>query len=94
MSIRPFKTGACRGLGSLLPPRIEDYVELDNPVRGIEAYVSMLGLAALGFRHADRDGGAGQPPYDPADLLKLSPVWLPEPGAFLAPAGARGGARR
>ena len=30
-----------------------------------------LDLAALGFRHADRDGGAGQPPYDPADLLKL-----------------------
>ena len=71
MTIRPFKTGACRGQGSLLPPRIEDYVGADNPVRVIEAYVSMLDLAALGFRHADRDGGAGQPPYDPADLLKL-----------------------
>ena len=71
MTIRPFKTGACRGQGSLLPPRIEDYVGPDNPVRVIEAYVSLLDLAALGFRHADRDGGAGQPPYDPADLLKL-----------------------
>ena len=71
MTIRPFKTGACRGQSSLLPPRIEDYVGPDNPVRVIEAYVSMLDLAALGFRHADRDGGAGQPPYDPADLLKL-----------------------
>ena len=71
MTICPFKTGACRGQGSLLPPRIEDYVGPDNPVRVIEAYVSMLDLAALGFRHADRDGGAGQPPYDPADLLKL-----------------------
>jgi transposase len=71
MTIRPFKTGACRGQASLLPPRIEDYVDLDNTVRVIEAYVSMLDLAALGFRHADRDGGAGQPPYDPADLLKL-----------------------
>ena len=71
MTIRPFKTGACRGQSSLLPPRIEDYVGPDNPVRVIEAYVSMLDLAALGFRHADRDFGAGQPPYDPADLLKL-----------------------
>jgi hypothetical protein len=55
MTIRPFKTGACRGQSSLLPPRIEDYVGPDNPVRVIEAYVGMLNLAALGFRHADRD---------------------------------------
>jgi hypothetical protein len=48
MTIRPFKTGACRGQSSLLPPRIEDYVGPDNPVRVIEAYVSMLDLAALG----------------------------------------------
>ncbi len=40
-------------------------------MRAIEAYVRALDLAALGFRHAEGDGGAGQPPYDPADLLKL-----------------------
>jgi hypothetical protein len=28
-------------------------------------------LAALGFQHATGDAGRGQPPYDPADLLKL-----------------------
>ena len=28
-------------------------------------------LAKLGFRHADRGAGVGQPPYDPSDLLKL-----------------------
>ncbi|MGJ4942676.1 IS1182 family transposase [Bradyrhizobium sp. HKCCYLS1011] len=57
---------------SLLPPRVEDYVEPDNPVRAIEGYVCALDLAKLGFRHAKRRGsGAGQPPYDPADLLKL-----------------------
>jgi transposase len=28
-------------------------------------------LMALGFRDVGSDGGAGQPPYDPADLLKL-----------------------
>ena len=71
MTSRSFKTGQCREQASLLPPRIEDYVGPDNPVRAIEAYVQSLDLAALGFRHADRDGGAGQPPYDPADLLKL-----------------------
>src|SRR5438309_11457149 len=68
---RPFKTGQCRKQASFLPLRIEDYVGSDNPVRAIEAYVQSLDLAALGFRHAGSDGGAGQPPYDPADLLKL-----------------------
>jgi transposase len=40
-------------------------------VRAIEAYVGALDLSRLGFRHAGAGGGAGQPPYDPADLLKL-----------------------
>src|SRR5947209_2186135 len=71
MTNRMFKLGQCREQPSLLPPRVEDYVGPDNPVRAIEAYVQSLDLAALGFRHADRDAGAGQPPYHPADLLKL-----------------------
>jgi transposase len=71
MTNRIFKIGQSREQGSFLPPRIEDYVAADNPVRAIEAYVCALDLAALGFRHAEGDGGAGQPPYDPADLLKL-----------------------
>jgi transposase len=33
--------------------------------------VKALDLAKLGFRHAKRGVGAGQPPYDPSDLLKL-----------------------
>jgi transposase len=61
-----------REQGSLLPARVEDYVDRANPVRAIEAYVCALDLAKLGFRHANRGGaGVGQPPYDPADLLKL-----------------------
>src|SRR6266481_271242 len=71
MTNRNFKTGACREQASFLPPRIEDYVGPDNPVRAIEAYVASLDVEKLGFRHADAGGGAGQPPYDPADLLKL-----------------------
>jgi transposase len=72
MTNRTFKTGESREQASLLPPRIEDYVGADNPVRAIESFVDALGLAKLGFRHADRGAEeAGQPPYDPADLLKL-----------------------
>ena len=72
MTNRTFKSGANREQVSLLPPRVEDYVAKDNPVRAIEAYVEALDLAALGFRHADRGAnGVGQPPYAPADLLKL-----------------------
>ena len=72
MTNRPFKTGESRDQPSLLPPRIEDYVGPDNPVRAIESFVCALDLAKLGFRHAERSTEAmGQPPYDPADLLKL-----------------------
>jgi transposase len=71
MTNRPFKAGESRQQPSLLPPRLEDYVGPDNPVRAIESYVSALDLAKLGFRHAGRGVEVGQPPYDPADLLKL-----------------------
>lgn len=43
----------------------------DNPVRAIDGYVASLDLEKLGFRQVGSAGGAGQPPYDPADLLKL-----------------------
>src|SRR5438132_3360181 len=71
MTNRTFKTGESRDQTSLLPARIEDYVGPGNPVRAIESYVCALNLAKLGFRHADRGAEVGQPPYDPADLLKL-----------------------
>src|ERR1700712_2364729 len=71
MTNRPFKTGESREQASLLPARIADYVGADNPVRAIESFVCALDLAKLGFRHADRRVERGQPPYDPADLLKL-----------------------
>ena len=72
MTNRKFKTGESRDQASLLPPRIEDYVGRDNPVRAIESFVSALDLIKLGFQHANRGAEeVGQPPYDPADLLKL-----------------------
>src|SRR4051794_25394946 len=71
MTNRAFKTGTCREQASFLPPRIEDYVGPGNLVRAIDAYVGSVDLRKLGFRNAGYDGGAGQPPYDPADLLRL-----------------------
>jgi len=71
MTNHAFKAGVCREQPSFLPPRVEDYVGPDNPVRAIDAYVEALDLAALGFRHPGCGGGAGQPPYHPGDLLKL-----------------------
>jgi transposase len=72
MTNRTFKGGESREQASLLPPRVEDYVGPDNPVRAIESFVYALDLAKLGFRHADRGAEeVGQPPYAPADLLKL-----------------------
>jgi transposase len=71
MTNHAFKTGVCREQASFLPARVEDYVERNNPVRAVDAYVDALALEALGFRHPGSGGGAGQPAYDPADLLKL-----------------------
>jgi transposase len=71
MTNRTFKSGESREQPSLLPPRIEDYVGAANPVRAIDSFVCALDLAKLGFRHAERRVGVGQPPYDPSDLLKL-----------------------
>src|SRR5215467_15728766 len=58
MTNRTFKTGLSREQGCLLPLRVE-------------SYVCALDLAKLGFLHAGRGVEVGQPPYDPADLLKL-----------------------
>jgi hypothetical protein len=71
MTNRTYKSGQSRDQASFLPPGLEDYVSPDNPVRAIDAYFDALDLNALGFREVGSDGGAGQPPYDPADLLKL-----------------------
>jgi transposase len=71
MTNRTFKSGISRDQVSLLPARVEDYVDRENPVRAIEAFVAALDLEQLGFDHAGSGVGAGQPPYDPADLLKL-----------------------
>jgi transposase len=55
---------------TLLPECLEDYIAQDNPVRVVEAFVSELDLAALGFEGAT-PAVTGRPSYHPAVLLKI-----------------------
>src|SRR6202046_172072 len=54
----------------LLPEAVDDYVEADNPVRFIEAFVDGLDLAGAAFARVEAKA-TGRPGYAPGDLLKL-----------------------
>lgn len=62
--------GLSRSQTFLLPKTIEQYVEPDNPVRFIDAYVNTLGMEKLGFTHSTPQE-LGRPSYNPKDLCKL-----------------------
>jgi transposase len=64
--------GTDRSQGQLLPARLEDYVEEDNPVRFVDAFVEQLDLREAGFEHPKEDAqGRGRPAYRPQEMLKL-----------------------
>jgi transposase len=71
MGTRRYKPCIPRHQEALLPPRVEDYVGANNPVRILDLFVESLDLDALGFRHAGGGLGPGQPPFHPGPLLKL-----------------------
>lgn len=54
----------------LLPDALDDYVDAENPVRVIDAFVDGLALADLGFTRTT-PADTGRPGYDPRALLKL-----------------------
>jgi transposase len=54
----------------LLPEAVDDYVDADNPVRFIDAFVDGLDLATAGFARVAAKA-TGRPGYAPVDLLKL-----------------------
>jgi len=54
----------------LFPDTIDDYVDENNPVRFIDAFVDGLDLLELKFTHAQTNT-TGRKPFNPADLLKL-----------------------
>jgi hypothetical protein len=73
----------------LLPEVLDDYVDPDNLVRVIDAFVDGLDLAAASFSRVEPKM-TGRPGYALADLLKLSRyIRLAEPGAIEWAAGGR-----
>ena len=63
----------------LLPECVDDYVDENNPVRVIEAFVGQLDLAALGFGRAvpadtGRPGDPGDMPSVRAAVPKAGPI--------------------
>jgi transposase len=68
--MKRFVEGVGRGQATLFPEYLEDWIDQNNPVRAIDAFVDKLDLAGLGF-----DGVApeatGRPSYHPSGLLKL-----------------------
>jgi len=65
-----FIVGQVRAQASLFPERLDDYVDEDNPVRVVEAFVEALDLKALGFERAEPKA-TGRPGYEAATLLKI-----------------------
>ena len=62
--------GTHRDQTVLFPNTIDQYVNKENPVRFIDAFVGSLNLEKLGFKHSIL-AETGRPSYDPSDLLKL-----------------------
>jgi transposase len=63
-------TGKNRFQSTLFPPTLEEYVDDENPVRVIDAFVEAFDLNELGFQKIKAEK-TGRPPYHPGDLLKL-----------------------
>jgi len=62
--------GAERGQSILFPATLDEYLEEDNPVRAIAAFLARLDFAKLGFVRA-RAAETGRPGYDPRMLMGL-----------------------
>ncbi len=65
-----FVEGADRSQLCLMPECLDDWVDEDNPVHVIEAFVDALDLVELGFTGAT-PAATGRPAYHPGTLLKL-----------------------
>ena len=63
------KAGA-RPQSFLLPESVDDYVDENNPVRAVVAFVEALDLAQLGFGRAV-PAETGRPSYHPSTTLKI-----------------------
>jgi transposase len=68
--MKRFMEGADRDQATLLPECLEDWVEEDNPVRAIDAFIDALNLGDLGFCGVDPKA-TSRPSYHPTGFLKL-----------------------
>ena len=69
-AVMDYIKGADRHQTIMLPDCVDDYVDANNPVRVIDAYVNSLDMSALGFTRSQLNN-TGRPPYCSKDLLKL-----------------------
>jgi transposase len=65
-----FVEGADRGQSTLFPECLDDWIDENNPVRVIDAFVDTLDLGELGFEGVE-PAETGRPAYHPSALLKL-----------------------
>src|ERR1700761_2777990 len=68
--MRRFVEGIDRGQATLFPECLEDWIDEDNPVLVIDAFVDTLDLSKVGFDGVVPEA-TGRPAYHPAVLLKL-----------------------
>jgi transposase len=68
--MKRFVEGDDRKQVALLPECVDDYIERDNPVRVIDAFVDELDLAELGF-NGTTPAVTGRPSYHPGVMLRI-----------------------
>jgi transposase len=68
--MKRFVEGVERGQATLFPECLDDWIDEDNPVRVIDAFVDALDLGEVGFEGVD-PAETGRPSYHPSALLKL-----------------------
>jgi transposase len=68
--MKRFVEGVDRGQSTLLPECLDDWIDENNPVRVIDAFVEALNLGEVGFAGVEPEA-TGRPSYHPSVLLKL-----------------------
>jgi hypothetical protein len=68
--MKRFVEGTDRGQSTLFPECLDDWIDENNPVRVIDAFVDTLDLAELEFEGVE-PAETGRPAYHPSALLKL-----------------------
>jgi transposase len=68
--MKRFVEGADRAQSTLLPECLDDWIDEENPVRVVDAFVDALDLAGLGFEGVE-PAATGRPAFHPSILLKL-----------------------